>query len=132
MDNIFEKYYEFIKFEPSQIEERLFNLPYMVGFYQDVFYTLRQKHTKYLYQTEQEWTAKYLYYKTEFDIALNNAEIKAFIEKDLEYLTLKLKVQKITDLLDQVEVVLKGLDNMRWTIKSLIDWKRFQAGDFGN
>lgn len=130
MDNIFEKYYEFIKFELNELDERLTRLPSIIGYYQNVFYTLRQKHTKYNNELDTKWQEKYMYYKTEFDISLNNAEIKAFIEKDLEYLSIKFKLQNVADLLDQVETTLKGLDNMRWTIHDLISWEKFKQGEF--
>ena len=78
---------------------------------------------------DRSWQEKYLYYKNEFNITLNNAEIKSFIEKDLEYLEKKMKLQEVTDLLEQIELVLKGLDSFQWTIKNLIDWQKFQAGE---
>ena len=130
LDTLFVKYNEFIEFETQQIELRLQELPSMIGYYQDIFYTLKQKHTKYQHETDCKWQEKYLYYKNDFNFTLNNAEIKSFIEKDLEYLTLKLKTQKVVDVLEQVEIVLKGLDSMSWTIKNLIEWKKFQAGEF--
>ena len=130
LDTLFVKYNNFIEFETQQIELRLQELPSMVGYYQDIFYTLKQKHTKYQHETDCEWTAKYLYYKNDFNFTLTNAEIKSFIEKDLEYLNLKLKTKKVTDVLEQVEIVLKGLSDFGWTIKNLIDWKKFQAGEF--
>ena len=130
LDKLFDKYYEFIEFETSQIDERLFKLPSIIGHYQNIFYALKQKHTKYQHETDSKWTEKYLYYKNDFDFTLTNAEIKAFIEKDIEYLDLKLKVQKVVDVLEQVEIVLKGLDNFRWTIHDLISWLKFQQAEY--
>ncbi len=128
-DTIFDKYYEFIEFEIIQLDEKLLQLPSVIGFYQDIFFTLKQKHTKYLHDKDCRWTERYMYYKNDFNFSLTNAEIKSFIEKDLEYLELKLKVQKVTDVLEQVEIILKGLDNFRWTIQNLITWQKFQAGE---
>jgi len=68
--------------------------------------------------------------QNDFDFALSNTEIKQFIEKDLEILELKDKLQKVEIMLQKIEDVLKGLDNFRWTIKSLIDWENFKAGNF--
>ena len=130
LDTLFDKYNEFIKFEMNEIDLKLLELPSMVGLYQNIFYTLKQKHTKYQYETDSKWTERYLYYKNDFNFTLSNAEIKSFIEKDIEYLNLKLKTQKVVDVLEQVEIVLKGLDSMRWTIKSLIDWEKFKQGEF--
>ena len=127
-DKIFEKYNEFIKFGVEDIDDRLRRHTEILGYYQSVYFTLKQKHTRYSFQLDRKWQEKYLYYKNEFNITLNNSEIKSFIEKDLEYLELKEKLQNVTDLLDQVELALKGLDSMRWAIKSLIDWERFKQG----
>ena len=127
-EKMFDKYNEFIEFGDNELEERLFRLPALVGYYQNVFYTMQKKHTKYTYELDIIWQERYLYYKNDFNFALTNTEIKSFIGKDLEYLHKKLKLQEVTDVLNQVEIVLKGLDQMRWSIKSLIDWKKFQMG----
>lgn len=128
MDKLFDKYNEFIKFETKDIDDRLHRHTEILGYYQSIFYTIKQKHTKYSFELDRKWQEKYLYYKNDFNITLNNTEIKAFIEKDLEYLDIKKKLQEVTDLLEQTEIVLKGLDSMRWTLKSIIDWHKFQAG----
>ena len=130
IDPIFDKYYQFIEFETSEIDERLTQLPSIIGFYQDAFYTLKQKHTKYQYEKDSKWQERYLYYKNEFNFTLTNNEIKSFIEKDIEYLDLKLKVQKVIDVLEQIEAILKSLDNLRWTIHDLISWEKFKQGEF--
>ena len=126
---LFDKYNEFIKFEIHEIDDRLQKHTEMLGFYQSAYFTIKQKHTKYSFDLDRSWQEKYLYYKNEFNITLNNAEIKSFIEKDLEYLEKKMKLQEVTDLLEQIELVLKGLDSFQWTIKNLIDWQKFQAGE---
>ena len=130
MEKLFEKYEKFIKFENKDISERLSKHTEVLGYYQSAYYTLKQKHTKYSFELDRQWQEKYLYYKNEFNIVLNNSEIKSFIEKDLEYLIVKKKLQEVTDVLEQIELVLKGLDSMRWTIKSIIDWEMFQNGKF--
>ena len=130
IEKLFDKYNEFIKFETIDIEDRLRRHTEILGFYQSTFYTMKQKHTKYSFELDRQWQEKYLYYKNEFNIVLNNNEIKSFIEKDLEYLEIKRKLQEVTDILEQIELILKGLDSMRWTIKSIIDWEKFKAGQF--
>jgi len=126
--NIFQKYNEFIKFEMHEIQDRLLRHTEILGFYQSAFFTLKQKHTKYSFELDKNWQEKFLYYKNDFKISLNNTEIKGFIEKDLEFLEKKKKLQEVTDLLEQIELTLKGLDSMKWTLKSLIDWEKFRAG----
>jgi len=127
---LMKKYQDFINFEQSDIDNRLQKLPYMIGFYQDIYYHIRKKHTKYSFELDTKWTERYLYYKNEFQITLNNNEIKSFIEKDLEYIDIRKKLAEIDDMLHQVEMILKGLDAMGWTLKNMIEWKKFQAGIF--
>jgi len=127
-EKLFEKYNEFIKFDTSDIDDRLRKHTEILGYYQSAYYTIKQKHTKYSFELDRKWQEKYLYYKNEFNITLNNSEIKSFIEKDLDYLETKKKLQEVTDLLEQIEIVLKGLDSMRWTMKSIIDWEKFKQG----
>ncbi|MCK5538566.1 MAG: recombination mediator protein UvsY [Bacteroidales bacterium] len=129
-DTLFDKYNSFVKFEVNQIDQRLTDLPSVVSYYQSMFYTLKSKHTKNQHELDSKWQEKYMYYKTDYNISLTNAEIKSFIEKDLEYLEIKFRLRKITDVLEQVELVLKGLDNMRWTIHDLISWEKFKQGEF--
>ena len=130
MNKLFDKYNVFISYEENQIEERLHRIPEMIGYYQNLFYTLQTKHTKYRFELDRTWQEKYLYYKNDFNFTLSNSEIKIFIDKDLEYMNLKQKLQEVTDTLNQTEIVLKGLKDMSWSLKTLIDWKKFQMGVF--
>lgn len=125
---IFSKYNDFIKFEVADITARLNKLPEIVGYYQSVYFTLKTKFNKYSMDLDRRWMERYLYYKNDFNISLNNSEIKAFIEKDLEYLDTKEKLVKVQEMMENIEEILKGLDSMRWTLKSLIDWQKFQLG----
>ncbi len=130
MEKVFEKYYDFIKFDTTDIADRLRKHTEILGFYQSMYYNIKKKHTTYSFELDNKWQERFLYYKNDFNYTLNNAEIKSFIEKDYEYLMIKKKLQEVTDLLEQIEIVLKGLDSMRWTLKSIIDWEKFKAGDF--
>jgi len=129
-EKLFDRYNEFIKFEIKDISERLRKHTEILGYYQSLFFTIKQKHTKYSFELDRKWQERYLYYKNEFNFSLSNSEIKSFIEKDNEYIAIKEKLQMVTDLLEQIELVLKGLDSMKWTIKSLIDWEMFKGGKF--
>lgn len=126
--DLYEKYNNFIKFDQTQIEDRLQKIPSMIGYYQDMYHTVRKKHTKYGFELDRKWTERFLYYRNEYKIALNNNEIKSFVEKDLEYMEIRKKLAEVDDILSQLEMTLKSLDNMGWTLKNLIEWKKFQAG----
>lgn len=125
---LFQKYKEFIEFEIKDISQRLHELPSVIGYYQSAYFALKSKHTKYSIELDRMWQARYMYYKNEFNIVLNNSEIKSFIEKDLEYLDVKDKLLKVHVTMENIESIIDALNNMRWTIKSLIDWEMFKAG----
>jgi hypothetical protein len=128
LEQLSKKYFDFIEFEISDISERLNKLPSVVGYYQSIYFNLKPKHSKYSLEMDRKWKELYLYYKNEFNIVLNNNEIKQFIEKDLDYLDIKEKLKNVEDIMGSLEEIIKGLDNFRWTIKSLIDWEQFKAG----
>lgn len=131
MENVFERYFNFVNnFQVSDIDRKLVELPGMTGHYQNIYFELKNKYQQYDMAIDRKWTEKYLYYKNEFEFTLSNTEIKQFIEKDLEMLDLKDKLQKVELMLQKSEDVLKGLDNFRWSIKSLVDWENFKAGNF--
>jgi hypothetical protein len=129
-EKIFQKYEEFVKFEVEDISDRLLKLPEIVAYYQEIYFSVSKKLQKLRFELDKKWQERFLYYKTEFNISLSSSEIKTFIERDLEYIDIKEKIAALELLLTKIEEVLKALDNMRWTIKSLIDWEKFKAGDF--
>jgi len=131
MKNVFDRYFKFMEnLQVSDIDEKLLELPAQTGFYQNIYFELKNKYQQYDISIERKWMEKYLYYKNEFEFTLTNTEIKQFIEKDLEVLDLKDKLANVEIMLQKTESVLKGLDNFRWTLKSLIDWEQFKAGKF--
>jgi len=126
LEELSKKYFEFIEFEIPQISERLTKLPALVGYYQSAYFALKSKHSKYSFQLDRKWQEKYLYYKNEFNIVLNNNEIKSFIEKDLEYLAIKENLDKVESVMSSIEEIIKGLDNFRWTVKNLTEWEMWK------
>lgn len=130
LDAIFDRYREFIEFELKDVGDRVTKLPSIIGFYQSIFYNTKKKYDLQSMRLDRKWQEKYLYYKNEFRIVLNNNEIKSFIEKDLEYLDIKESEQKLKTFLEQIELTLKGLDSMGWQLKTLIEWEKFKQGNF--
>jgi len=128
LEQLSKRYFRFIEFEIKDISERLNELPAVVGHYQSAYFALKVKHSKYSFQLDRKWQELYLYYKNEFNIALNNNEIKSFIEKDLDYLDIKEKLHNVESVMGSIEEIIKGLDNFRWTVKSLIDWEIWKGG----
>lgn len=129
-DKIFDRYNKFIEYEFSDISERLLGMPSIIGYYQSIYFTLKKKFDLYSIKLDRKWQEKYLYYKNEFNITLNNTEIKQFIEKDLEYLDIKESLQNVKTVLEQVEQTLKGLDTMQWTLKTTVEWEKFKQGSY--
>jgi len=128
LEQLSKRYFRFIEFEIGDISARLLELPAVVGHYQSAYFVLKSKHTKYSFELDRKWQELYLYYKNEFNIVLNNSEIKSFIEKDLDYLDVKEKLHKVESVMGSIEEIIKGLDNFRWTVQNLTKWEAFKAG----
>ncbi len=129
-ETLFVKYNEFIDFELKEVDRKLLELTGVIGYYQSAYFTLKKKFDLYSIKLDRMWTEKYLYYKNEYNISLNNTEIKQFIEKDLEYLDQKEKLQVVKTLVEQVEMTLKGLDSMGWQLKTVVEWEKFKQGRY--
>ena len=71
---------------------------------------------------------KYRFYKLEYDIKLNDYEIKNHIEADMEdsYNVIKMIENQITFYKETIET----LDKSIWMIKYLIDTEKFKSGSF--
>jgi len=130
MKDLFKKYNDFIKdIEIFNISEKLIELPKIIAFYQNYYFTFKDKFYKLQNEIEKKWTEKYIYYKNDFDFSLTNSEIKQFIEKDLEMLDLKYKLNQIKGILEKFEESLKNLDGIKWTLKTLVEWEKFKSGN---
>ena len=83
------------------------------------------KRNKSLSSTRKQ---KYRFYKLEYDIKLNDYEIKNHIEADLEdsYNVIKMIENQITFYKETIET----LDKSIWMIKYLIDTEKFKSGSF--
>jgi len=129
-EKIFDKYNEFIEYELTDLDNRLLKITSVVGYYQSAYFNLKKKFDIYSIKLDRKWQERYLYYKNEFNITLTNTEIKQFIEKDLEYIDIKEKLQGVKTILEQVELTLKGLDSMGWQLKTTVDWEKFKQGQY--
>ena len=64
INNIFEKYFNFINnFSVSNIDKKLIELPTIIGYYQNIYFSLKDKLQKYDMEIQRKWMEKYLYYK---------------------------------------------------------------------
>lgn len=55
-------------------------------------------------------------------------EIPMYLEGDERLLNLKLKIEYHEEIVDYCKDVLKGIDQRNWSIRNIIDWKKFEAG----
>ena len=124
----FAKYDEFVQFDETQIEERLLELPKTINYYQNMFYSLSDKYSALENEMESHWQDLFVYYKNGYDITLSNSEIKMFIERDAKVLDYKRRMSRIKILADKAEDVVKSLREMSWTLKHIIEYKKFKAG----
>ena len=126
--HIFKKYNDFIEYDLTNIDRKLLEQPGVVSYYQNIFYSMQDKLDTYEYQKAQIWQSKYIYYKNDFDFALTNAEIKQFIERDVEIVDLVRKIARVKLIANRAEDTIKSLREFSWTMKHLIEFEKFKVG----
>lgn len=128
IEDIRRRYTEFLQWNKDNLDEKIMNISAEYAYFQSLYYETAKKHTIAQKVHDDLWQGKYKYYKFEFDMNLNHTEIKTFLEKDNELIEKLVEVRKLKDLLHFLEEAMKNINQLRWDIKSFIDWKKFQAG----
>lgn len=128
VDAIFDKYEKFIVYDLTNINNKLLELPGIVSYYQNIFFSMQDKLDDYDYKRSAKWQEKFLYYKNEFDFALSTSEIKQFIERDVEIIDLNRKIARVKLIANRSEDTIKSLREFSWTLKHLIEYEKFKVG----
>ena len=90
--------------------------------YKETLYLLNKKEI----ELSNAWAERYSYYKCDYDFQLTNAEIKNFIDNDIETSELRLEVKNLKTDCEVLEKHLKNIDSLRWDIKSLIEYMKLE------
>lgn len=128
IEDIRERYINFMHWDKDSVDIKLISISGEYAYFQNLYYETSKKLTTAQHAHDELWQGKYKQYKFEFDISLTHNEIKTFLEKDNDLLAKLVEVKKLRDLANFLEECLKNINQLRWDIKSFIDWKKFQAG----
>lgn len=90
--------------------------------YKESLYALNKKEI----ELSNAWAERYSYYKCDYDFQLTNAEIKNFIDNDIETSELRLEVKNLKADCEVLEKHLKNIESLRWDIKTLVDYMKLE------
>lgn len=90
--------------------------------YKETLYLLNKKEI----ELSNAWAERYSYYKCDFDFQLTNAEIKNFIDNDVETSELRLEVKNLKTDAEVLEKHLKNIESLRWDIKTLVEYMKLE------
>lgn len=88
--------------------------------YKESLYALNKKEI----ELSNAWAERYSYYKCDYDFQLSNAEIKNFIDNDIETSQLRLEIKNLKTDCEVLEKHLKNIESLRWDIKTLIEYMK--------
>lgn len=86
--------------------------------YKESLYALNKKEI----ELSNVWAERYSYYKCDYDFQLTNAEIKNFIDNDIETSQLRLEIKNLKTDCEVLEKHLKNIESLRWDIKTLVEY----------
>ena len=86
--------------------------------YKETLYALNKKEIELC----NAWAERYSYYKCDYDFQLTNAEIKNFIDNDIETSQLRLEIKNLKTDTEVLEKHLKNIESLRWDIKTLVEY----------
>ena len=86
--------------------------------YKETLYALNKKEIELC----NAWAERYSYYKCDYDFQLTNAEIKNFIDNDIETSQLRLEIKNLKTDTEVLEKHLKNIESLRWDIKTIVEY----------
>ena len=133
MDNekfkeIKDRYTKFIEWDEHTLDDKLFRVASEYAFFQSLYTSTSRKKSQLLTELDSLHHGKWKYYKHNFDDALSQSDINKFIEKDLDVLKLRGTITNHEIYMRYFEECMKNLNQIRWDIKSFIEYKKFKAG----
>ena len=111
---------------PNNLDEKLKEIGKLYSIvlkkYKETLYALNKKEI----ELSNAWAERYSYYKCDFDFQLTNAEIKNFIDNDIETSELRLEVKNLKADCEVLEKHLKNIESLRWDIKTLVEYMKLE------
>jgi ribosome-associated translation inhibitor RaiA len=127
-EDIQKEYAEDIQWDEFNASSKISKLSSYVVKYQNMYYNGLKKLNTITEALGKKYQELYIYYKLDFEIKLKDTEIKTFIETNSEYLSLKTAKAKLENQINYFEDCIKNLNNMRWDIKTYLEFEKFKQG----
>ena len=127
-DEIRKRYREFLDWDKDTLDDRVTRMAGEYAYYQNFYIQATEEKNKVETELKEMWQGKWKYYKYEFEVSLDKSEIKGFIEKDLDIIKLQGRLTNYETYRDFFKECMKNIDQMRWDIKTYLDYKKFMAG----
>ena len=109
-------------FNPNNLDQKLKEIGKLYAIvlkkYKETLYALNKKEV----ELSNVWAERYSYYKCDYDFQLTNAEIKNFIDNDIETSQLRLEIKNLKTDTEVLEKHLKNIESLRWDIKTLVEY----------
>ena len=121
-----DKIQKLMDINPNNLDEKLKEIgktySIVLKKYKETLYALNKKEI----ELSNAWAERYSYYKCDFDFQLTNAEIKNFIDNDIETSELRLEVKNLKTDCEVLEKHLKNIESLRWDIKTLVEYMKWE------
>ena len=113
-------------FKPNNLDQKLKEIGKLYAIvlkkYKETLYALNKKEI----ELSNAWVERYSYYKCDYDFQLTNAEIKNFIDNDIETSQLRLEIKNLKTDTEVLEKHLKNIESLRWDIKTLVEYMKLE------
>lgn len=113
-------------FEQKRFDEFIETAPLFVAKLIDYMGRLKRKMYAIEKHLKERESAQYTYYKFDFNIKLNNSEVKEFLERDTMLQEISFKQKEIASYIETLMDIKKNIENSRYDIKNWIEYKKLK------
>lgn len=118
-----------LEFDLTNLDRVLVRLPMLYNNYLQEWYHTARVIDKLEIEMSNMYIELYGYYKATYEFDLTIAEIKTFIDNNVDRNSIKSKLLTAKTYVEFLEKSMENINNCRWSIKSLIDYENFKNGN---
>lgn len=117
-----DKIQKLMDINPNNLDQKLKEIGKLYAIvlkkYKETLYALNKKEI----ELSNAWAERYSFFKCDYDFKLTNAEIKNFIDNDIETSQLRLEIKNLKTDCEVLEKHLKNIESLRWDIKTIVEY----------
>lgn len=129
MNEILEQLSSELEFNGHNLQDVLRKMPILYSKCLNKWYALANELDILEVSLGNRKNERYSYYRVDHQIELSSAEIKTFVDGDIELNDTRLKISSVKRKIELLEKMMKMIDDTRWAIKSYIDYENFKNGN---